>query len=112
MTRNFREILRLKSLGLNITGIAGSAQCVRNTMPTTLERAEAFSRKWPLPEGISDKELVDKLFPSAPWKATFKMPDYAYVHRDVQRNGVTPTLLWMEHFNRCRAEGTIPYWST
>lgn len=112
MTTNYREILRLKSLGLNKTDIASSAQCARNTVSVTLERAEACGLKWPLPESMSDKELADKLFPGAPGKSTFKMPDYAHVHREMQRNGVTLTLLWMEYCDQCRAEGTIPYQST
>ena len=74
MTTNYREILRLKSLGLNRSDIASCAQCARNTVSATLDRAEACGLKWPLPEGMSDKELSDKLFSGAPGKATFKMP--------------------------------------
>ena len=65
MTTNYREILRLKSLGLNKTDIASAAQCARNTVSATLERAKACGLEWPLPEGMSDKELAEKLFPSA-----------------------------------------------
>ncbi len=32
MTTNYREILRLESLGLNKTDIASAAQCARNTL--------------------------------------------------------------------------------
>ena len=96
MTTNYREILRLKSLGLNKTDIASAAQCARNTVSATLERAKACCLEWPLPEGMSDKELAEKLFPNAAGKAVFKMPDYAHVHREMQRHGVTLTLLWLE----------------
>ena len=41
MTTNYREILRLKSLGLNKTDIASAAQCARNTVSATIERAKA-----------------------------------------------------------------------
>ena len=37
---NYREILRLHSLGLNRTEIASSCRCVRNTMAATLQRGE------------------------------------------------------------------------
>ena len=50
MTTNYREILRLKSLGLNKTDIASAAQCARNTVSATLERAKACGLEWPLPE--------------------------------------------------------------
>ncbi len=32
MTTNYREILRLESLGLNKTDIASAVQCARNTL--------------------------------------------------------------------------------
>ena len=41
MTTNYREILRLESLGLNKTDIASATQCARNTVSTTLARAKA-----------------------------------------------------------------------
>jgi hypothetical protein len=83
---NYREILRLKSLGLNKTEIANAAPCARNTVSTTLERAEACGLAWPLPEGMSDKELAKKLFPSASGKPVFKMLDSAYVHREMHQH--------------------------
>ena len=43
MTTNYREILRLESLGLNKTDIASAAQCARNTVSTTLARASLFT---------------------------------------------------------------------
>ena len=92
MTTNYREILRLESLGLNKTDIASAAQCARNTVSTTLARAKACGLQWPLPEGMSDKELEERLFPSAPGKVVYKMPDYAHDHREMQRQGVTLTL--------------------
>ena len=38
---------------------------------------------------MSDKELEERLFPSAPGKVVYKMPDYVHVHREMQRQGVT-----------------------
>ena len=66
MTTNYREILRLESLGLNKSDIASAAQCARNTVSTTLARAKTCGLQWPLPEGMSDKDLEEKLFPGAP----------------------------------------------
>lgn len=112
MTTNYREILRLESLGLNKTDIASAAQCARKTVSTTLARAKVCGLRWPLPEGMSDKELEERLFPSAPGKVVYKMPDYAHVHREMQRQGVTLTLLWLEYCDQCKAEGAVPYQST
>ena len=109
---NYREILRLHSLGLNKTEIASSCQCARNTVAATLQRAANCSLQWPLPEGMSDKQLSERLFPSSTAKPVYKMPDYAYVHKELQRSGVTLSLLWLEYCDQCRAAGEIPYQST
>lgn len=63
---NYREILRLHSLGLNKTEIASSCQCARNTVAATLQRAANCGLQWPLPEEMSDKQLSERLFPTAP----------------------------------------------
>ena len=40
------------------------------------------------------------------------MPDYASVHKKLQRSGVTLNLLWLEYCDQCRTAGEIPYQST
>ena len=74
---NYREILRLDSLGLNKTQIAESLGCSRTTVIHVLRQAEASCISYPLPEGMSDKELSEKLYPPyddyfAPWKAPYR----------------------------------------
>ena len=64
---NYREILRLHSLGLNKTEIASSCQCARNTVAATLQRAANCGLQWPLPEEMSDKQLSERLFPTSPY---------------------------------------------
>ena len=102
---NYREILRLHSLGLNKTEIAASCQCARNTVAATLQRAANCGLQWPLPEEMSDKQLSERLFPSGTSKPVYKMPDYAYVHKELQRSGVTLNLLWLEYCEACRNAG-------
>ena len=109
---NYREILRLDSLGLNKTQIAEACGCSRTTVITVLRQAETNGISYPLPESISDKELASTLYPSMPDKVTYKMPDYDYVHKELQRSGVTLKLLWLEYCEKCRETGEIPYQST
>ena len=109
---NYREILRLHSLGLNKTEIASSCQCAWNTVAATLQRAVNCGLQWPLPEGMSDRQLSERLFPASSTKPVYKMPDYAYVHKELQRSGVTLNLLWLEYCDQCRSAGEIPYQST
>ena len=40
------------------------------------------------------------------------MPDYEWVHREMQKSGVTLSLLWVEYCEQCRQSGELPYKST
>ena len=76
---NYREILRLSSLGLNKAQIAGACGCSRTTVIKVLNIAAAQGLSYPLPDGMSDKQLADSLFPANAAKSEYKMPDYEYV---------------------------------
>lgn len=109
---NYREILRLRSMGLNKVEIASSCDCSRNTVAQVLSRAEEFSLSYQLPEDMSDKKLFEALFPPNESRPVYKMPDYEHIHREMQRSGVTLNLLWLEYCDECRSTGEIPYQST
>lgn len=106
---NYREILRLRSLGLNNSEIAESAGISRPTVIATVQRATAQGLDWQTAESLSDKELAARLFPPESGKAGYKMPDYEYIHREMSKPGVTQQLLWFEYCDQCRAAGEIPY---
>ena len=106
---DYRELLRLRNLGLNHSQIALSAGVARQTVITTLARAIAIGMDWRTAEGLSDKELAAELFPPSKSKTVFKMPDYDYVHREMSKAGVTLQLLWFEYCDKCRTEGDTPY---
>lgn len=106
---NYREILRLSSLGFNKTKIAQSVGCSRTTVIQVLNIAEEKGISYPLPEDLSDKKLSELLFPSDRSRPGYKMPDYSYVHRELQKDGVTLNLLWLEYCEQCRSENEIPY---
>ena len=76
---NYREILRLDSIGLNKTEIAASCGCSRNTVASTLKRAAECGLSWPLPADLSDQKLAGILYPSVAGKPEYRMPDYEYV---------------------------------
>ena len=107
---NYREILRLRSLGLNNSQIAQSAAISRPTVIVAVQRATVLGLDWHAAESLSDKELAAKLFPEGSAKPGYKMPDYEQVHRELARPGVvTQELLWMEYSEKCRVTGEIPY---
>ncbi|MCL1803701.1 MAG: hypothetical protein FWG30_08720 [Eubacteriaceae bacterium] len=54
---NYREILRLHSLGYNKTTIAERAQCLRDSVRTVCTLAQEHGLQWPLPESLSNFDI-------------------------------------------------------
>ena len=106
---NYREILRMSSLGINNKQIAEGMGIARQTVITALQRATAQGLDWQAAEPLSDRELATRLFPQGDGKPACKMPDYEAVHRELAKPGVTQQLLWFEYCDQCRAAGEIPY---
>ena len=109
---NHKEILRLKSLGLTHREIVDAAGCGRNTVTRTLAWAREQKLDWQQAQSMSQQEVSQRLFPTEQKNPVYKMPDYEWVHREMQKNGVTLSLLWVEYCEQCRAAGEIPYQST
>ena len=106
---NYREILRQYSLGLNKSQIAAACGYSRNTVAHAISLAEENGLSYPLPEGMSDKQLAEILYPASAAKPEYKMPDYEYVAREMQKSGVTLNLLWLEYCEQCSNNGETPY---
>jgi transposase len=98
--RQVREVLRLKWLcGLSDRQIARSLRISRPTVAQYLQRAMVAGLSWPLPEAFDDEALERRLFAISYKKPPAKrpMPDWATVHRELKRKGVTLLLLWQEY---------------
>ena len=105
----YREILRLSSLGLSQQNIADSCNVSKKTVNRVLRRAKKLDISWPLDESDTDAVLAEKFFPSANQVISNKrMPDYAYIRKELLRNGVSKKLLWTEYMEDCRANGDEP----
>lgn len=109
---NPKEILRLKSLGLSNAEIASSCGCGRNTVTRLLQRASEAGLDWASARSMTEAEVSAKLFPKSPSGPMRRMPDYEHVHHEMQKSGVTLSLLWAEHCEQRRENGDIPYQST
>ena len=68
-------------------------RCSRTTVIQVLNIAEEKGICYPLPSELSDRKLAELLFPSEKARPGYKMPDYGYVHKELQRSGVTLNLL-------------------
>ena len=92
---NYKEILRLKNLGVAHADIAASCCCGRNTVTRVLNRARECGLLWDEAKDLTTNDIQKRLFPSAHIKPIYKMPDYEWVHREMQKSGVTLSLLWV-----------------
>lgn len=94
--RKIRENLRLRfEAGLSAGQVAASLQVSRSSVREYDRRFAASGLSWPLPEALSDRELERLLFPQPPAVPadTSVVPDWAAVHRELRRLGVTLMLL-------------------
>ena len=98
---NYKEIIRLHSLGLNKTRIAESCGCARSTVITALHKAEENGLSWNAVKNLSSEEVTRKLYPATSMGQRYSMPDYEWVHKEMQKSGVTLSLLWVEYCEMC-----------
>ena len=107
---NYREILRLHSLGHSIHGIALSVPCARNTASRTVKRAQAVGLEWQQAQSMTDGEIEKVLFARTDelHDSERAMPDFDYMRKELQRNGVTKKLLWTEYLEDCKQSGKKP----
>ena len=106
----YREILRLSNLGLSQQSIADSCGVSKKTVNRVLKKTKGLHISWPLDANDTDAVLAEKLFPSAgkPIASNKRMPDFAYIRKELLRNGVSKKLLWTEYMEDCRANGEEP----
>ena len=106
---NYKEILRLHSLGINNSQIAAALCCSRTTIITVQRRAHETGLTYQKAYGMSNKEISRTLFPNESSKSEYKMPDYNHIHREMAKSGMTLQLLWFEYCDGCAGSGDIPY---
>ena len=111
---DYREILRLSSDPTKgqrtIEAIVHSS---RHTIREVQQAAQKAGITWPLDEDITNEMLRSILFPGKyAAESSYAAPDYAYIHKELARPGVTLTLLWTEYCKRCESEHTTPYMYT
>ncbi len=99
----YREIIRLSGLNLSQQNIADSCNVSKKTVNRVLKRAKELNISWPLDDNETDAVLAEKLFPAkGKSDSTKKMPDFAYLHKEMLRHGVSKKLLWTEYIEECR----------
>lgn len=105
----YREILRLSSMGLSRTSIGASLGYSRNTVADVINRAKLKEVEWPLPLELTDGDLQKILYPEKESENSRKIPDGEKLHKEMAKSGVTLTLLWSEYCAECKLNGELPY---
>jgi transposase len=109
---DYREILRLESLGINNSQIALSIGCTRQTVISVLKKAKQKNLSYRMAQELPDQELKEVIQDGALKQVPYRMPDYEKIHKELMRSGVTLSLLWIEYCEECRRAGELPYQST
>ena len=97
--RKVRDVLRLSAAGMSKRKIAASLGVSATAARDCIGRARSVGLSWPLPEDLTDEGLELRLYPPPGASATDRRPrpNWAVIHRELRRPGVTLQLLWEEH---------------
>ncbi len=106
----YREILRLRDEGkVSQRDIAVSCGCSHSTVKRVLARSQELGLSFETVKDKTEEQIMTLLFPKKLRISIQKEPDYADMHSELSKSGVTITLLWNEYCDRCKANGQIPY---
>ena len=94
-----RQALRLLAdAGLSMRQVAAALGVSKSTVSEIAMYARDAGVDWPLASTLSDDELQARLYPPPrPRSSTRQEPDYAVLHQELKRPGVTLQLLWEEY---------------
>jgi len=99
--RKVREVLRLKAAGLGKRKIAASLGISATAAGACLRRARDAGIAWAQVEEMTEEALEARLYPGsvalAQLAARRPHPNFAAIHRELKRAGVTLELLWQEY---------------
>jgi transposase len=106
--RKIREVLRLRfEAGLSMRQISRSTKSSVGAIQKLLSRAAELELTWPLSAELDENALAALFYPGADTASSsrYQLPDWAEVHQELKRKGVSKQLLWEEYTaqypNRC-----------
>jgi transposase len=97
--RQIRQALRLHlEAGLSYAQVARALGVGKGTVGKFVLLARAAGVDWAVAQTLGDEELEARLYrPAVPRSSRQLEPDYAWVHQELKRPGVTLQLLWEEY---------------
>ncbi len=95
--RKIREVLRLKAEGFSDRQIGVAIGSARSTVQECVKRAREAGVGWPLPPELDEAALQERLYRRVVPLSRTPQPDFARLHAELSRRGVTRLLLWEEY---------------
>lgn len=94
-----RELLRLHAARLSQPQIARALNLSLGVINKYLQAARRAGLSWPLPDDLGDEQLRRLLFPDRGQAPSLPkvLPDFAHIHQELKRKGLTRLLLWQEY---------------
>jgi len=105
----YREILRLRAMGVSQANTAHSCGCAQSTVQEVEKHAKAAGLMWPLPEEMDDAAIRARLYPRVKSRSAKFPVDHEKVDAELMRRGMTLTLCWNEYCEEAVASGGEPY---
>lgn len=103
-----KRILEYRAMGLSRNLIAKTKKVSRRSVSDVFNRADDLDISYTDVEALSESDVYRKLFPERyQSEALYEVPEYAYIHKELKRVGVTLKLLWKEYTDKCQSNGTI-----
>ncbi|MFO1400116.1 MAG: IS21 family transposase [Steroidobacteraceae bacterium] len=95
--RKIREVLRLKAEGFSDRQVGVAIGSARSTVQECVKRAREAGIAWPLPPELDEAALQERLYRRVVALSRTPQPDFARLHAELARRGVTRLLLWEEY---------------
>ena len=104
-----RQIIELLQRDLSNRMISETLNVSRNSVARIRTMSDERKLEWDELLAMTDDELYRLFYPEKfKPKKSYASVDYAYVHSELGKVGVTETLLWEEYVEKCKKEGTKP----
>ena len=109
--RQIRQTLQLlHEAGLSYAQVARALGMAKATVGKIALLARAAGVDWPLAQTLTDEALEARLYkPPALRERAQQEPDFAWIHQELKRPGVTLALLWEEYARGLAAAGEAAY---
>ena len=101
--RDLRRILELRFENHSQHEIARMLKVSRNTVRDVFDAADAAGVYGNTAYNLSESQINELLFPSNGIDVSYEQSDYAYVHKEFLKVGVSFKMLWKEYVDQCKS---------